>query len=245
RPGATNGDLRDRHQLRADLRRERVLASRVLVVASREAQLEHVNHRRVDLEEARLHVAAARGADRVDRQVARVLVAADGGVGARGINRLVAIGTADSQLQRTTRELEQLLGHGCLDLPEIRGRDGRIERADVVPDRFGRRSRIEEVELTAGNRIRDTLRNVVVVLVTGELAFRSREAGGVEEAVPDFTLGPENPAQDAGIGLDRAAARRAEVGASLLAVGSERVVRVENAVGLVAARVLAAWRSNA
>src|SRR5690606_16691147 len=115
RVSAADRHLGDRRELRADLRREARLTRRVIVVTAREVQLEHVDDRSVDFEEARPDAARTLGADRVDRVIAIILVAQGARVAAMRVDRLFAIDAADRDLQRTARKLrseERRVGEG-------------------------------------------------------------------------------------------------------------------------------------
>src|SRR5690606_15552613 len=91
RPRAANRELLDRRHLEAQFRREVRLAGGVLVVATRRHELELLQDRRTDFEEAGLHIALARRTDRVDRVVAGVRRRVVGGVTARSVERLLSI----------------------------------------------------------------------------------------------------------------------------------------------------------
>src|SRR3546814_9086503 len=106
--------FRSRRELDANLRREVRLARRIIVVAARDAELELFDDRRAQLEEGRLHVTATGSTHRVDAVIAIILVAQRARIGARGVDRLIAIRHADRCLQRTrseepTSELQSLM----------------------------------------------------------------------------------------------------------------------------------------
>src|SRR3546814_1231191 len=126
--------FRSRRELDANLRREVRLARRIIVVAARDAELELFDDRRAQLEEGRLHVTATGSTHRVDAVIAIILVAQRARIGARGVDRLIAIRHADRCLQRTAGKLEQILGKRALDLTQTRNRRQDLTRSAIIPD---------------------------------------------------------------------------------------------------------------
>src|SRR5690606_19730722 len=79
REGTANRDLRDRHELHTNLRREVRLTRRIIVVTTRSFDFELIDDRRHQFEEGRLHVAATGRTNRVDAIIAIILVAEGAG----------------------------------------------------------------------------------------------------------------------------------------------------------------------
>src|SRR3546814_10604587 len=120
-----------------------------------------------------------------------------------------------------------------------------LTRADIIPDVVRGRFEIVEVELAPRDDVHDTLRDEVVVLRTLQAHLRCGEIGRITPVVAEAAVDAEHAAQRARVGLDRALTGRTDEHLGARALGSERVVRVERAVGGVATGVQSVHRADA
>src|SRR3546814_19416599 len=93
------------------------------------------------------------------------------------------------------------------------------------------------VELSPRDDAHVTLRDEVVFLRTLQAILRCGEMGRITPVVAEAVVDAEHAAQRARVGLDRALTGRTDEHLGARALGSERVVRVERAVGGVATGV--------
>ena len=142
-------------------------------------------------------------------------------------------------LNRPTGQLEELPADVAVDLPQPRWRHYFARRHDVFPDLCWRLERIHQVERTLREHIRDLLRDHAAVLGARQVDLGERVIHVVIPVVSKDTVQAHGQARYARRRVCRARTlhRRAELDLCPLACCRVRIVRVQLAVGCVAAGI--------
>ncbi|PAV69899.1 hypothetical protein WR25_23229 [Diploscapter pachys] len=230
RIGAAHGDLTDRVEDRAELRRERALTGRIMVVATRCVQRQLVEDRRVDFAEGRGDGAVAAGAEGVQAEIA-LRRAVGVRVAAGGVDRFVEDRATERHAQVATRQRHQRLTQGELRLVQIRRAVVDELRRQIVAHRLAVLAGVEEVVAAVVDHIEQVLDVDVAVGATTQVRVHRGRVDAIVDVAEDGAVDAHRGAIDAAAGLVELTliGQRAD-DARHLAQPCERVVRVERAV---------------
>ena len=224
-------DLADRGEDRADLRREVALTARIVIVTARTVDRQHVEDRRVDFAESRGDRPVALRAERIQREIAlrRTIIV---GVGAGRVDCLVEDRSADRDPQITARQASERFADRELRLIQIRRIVGDVLGRQVIAHRLAVLPGIDEVVAAVGDDIEQVLDVHIPVGLATQVGVHRGRIELIVDIVQDRPGNAEGRPVDAATGgVRRDGVRQRADEASDLALGGERVVGVQRAVG--------------